>query len=239
MVTHQAGNPPPHVEETAAATTRYLQALTILNDAEMRAPSLLPGWTRAHVVAHLARNADGLVRLLTSARTGADVAMYDSQERRDSEIDSSSEGTAEELRADAAESERRYRDALEAMTAGAWQARVRRVPGADPFPVSGVPGMRRGEIEVHHADLGVGYTAADWPPDFSDMMIGRIQNDRADGPSMVLRSTDSDGLWKFGQGPGPDVSGTAADLAWWVLGRGDGSGLVSSTGEVPYLGKWR
>jgi maleylpyruvate isomerase len=48
-----------------------------------------------------------------------------------------------------------------------------------------------------------------------------------------------DGLWKFGEGAGPEIKGTQADLAWWLIGRGDGSGLVSSTGELPRLTKWR
>jgi len=34
-------------------------------DADVRAPSLLPGWTRGHVLSHIARNADGITRTLT------------------------------------------------------------------------------------------------------------------------------------------------------------------------------
>lgn len=207
----------------------------------MRAPSLLPGWSRGHVVAHLARNADGLVRLLTTARNGDDISMYDSQTGRDTDIDAGAFRSAADLRTDAAGSERRYRQALSAMTPDAWQANVRRVPGADPFPVSDVPRMRRMEIEVHHADLGTGYTAANWPADLAVVVLDRVERDRdrAEGPSVALRSTATDRLWTFGKGPGPVIAGTETDLAWWALGRGDGAGLVSSTGELPDLGKWR
>ena len=38
-------------------TTRLLAAVDGLTDDLLRAPSGLPGWTRAHVVGHLARNA--------------------------------------------------------------------------------------------------------------------------------------------------------------------------------------
>ena len=31
----------------------------------------------------------------------------------------------------------------------------------------------------------------------------------------------------------------ALDLAWWLVGRGDGAALVSSTGELPRIEKWR
>jgi maleylpyruvate isomerase len=32
------------------------------HEADVRAPSLLPGWTRGHVLSHIARNADGITR---------------------------------------------------------------------------------------------------------------------------------------------------------------------------------
>ena len=56
---------------------------------------------------------------------------------------------------------------------------------------------------------------------------------------MVLSSTDVDGLWSFGTAQGPEINGAVGDLAWWLVGRGDGSGLVSSTGELPRLERWR
>ncbi|MGH9095430.1 MAG: maleylpyruvate isomerase N-terminal domain-containing protein, partial [Acidimicrobiales bacterium] len=52
----------------------------------LRTPSLLPGWTQAHVVTHLARNADGLVNLLAWARTGIQTPMYVSWQRRNEDI---------------------------------------------------------------------------------------------------------------------------------------------------------
>ena len=64
---------------------------------------------------------------------------------------------------------------------------------------------RRTEVEVHHADLGIGYTAGRLAggllvaPD--QAAAGRAG--RGGGPSMVLSSTDVGGLWKFGDGPGP------------------------------------
>jgi maleylpyruvate isomerase len=48
----------PHLAETEAATARYLQALTVLRGADVRAPSLLPEWSRGHVITHVSRNAD-------------------------------------------------------------------------------------------------------------------------------------------------------------------------------------
>ncbi|WP_165485453.1 maleylpyruvate isomerase N-terminal domain-containing protein [Protofrankia symbiont of Coriaria ruscifolia] len=54
----------------ADGTARLLAEVERLNNAGVRELSALPGWTRAHLITHLARNADGLVNLLTWARTG-------------------------------------------------------------------------------------------------------------------------------------------------------------------------
>ncbi|HEX2301338.1 MAG TPA: maleylpyruvate isomerase N-terminal domain-containing protein, partial [Pseudonocardiaceae bacterium] len=54
---------------------------------ELSGPSRLPGWTRGHVVTHLARNAEGLTRLLTWARTGVETPMYPSREARAADIE--------------------------------------------------------------------------------------------------------------------------------------------------------
>jgi maleylpyruvate isomerase len=102
-----------------------------------------------------------------------------------------------------------------------------------------VPAARLLEVEVHHADLGAGYTWESWDGGFADAVITRVQGERTEEPSAVLRSTDTGGLWKIGPGEGPEVTGPAGALAWWLLGRGDGSGLVSSTGTVPTLSRWR
>jgi maleylpyruvate isomerase len=37
------------------------------------------------------------------------------------------------------------------------------------FPASGVLTRRLVEVELHHADLGSGYTPADWPASFTGL----------------------------------------------------------------------
>ena len=46
------------------ATDRLLTAAAKLDNAGVTQPSRLPGWSRGHVLAHLARNADALVNVL-------------------------------------------------------------------------------------------------------------------------------------------------------------------------------
>ena len=66
----QRWNPAPDSAEIAAATARLLDSAHTLSDAEVRAPSGLPGWSRGHVLTHIARNADSLINLLTWAASG-------------------------------------------------------------------------------------------------------------------------------------------------------------------------
>src|SRR3954447_15386973 len=99
------------------AVARLVDGLT---DDDLAAPSGLPDWSRAHVVAHLARNADALVNLLTWARTGAETPMYRSREERDAGIAATAEQLPAELRADYAAACARLAVAIETMPASAW-----------------------------------------------------------------------------------------------------------------------
>jgi maleylpyruvate isomerase len=234
----------PDLDETLLATTRYLQALTVLDDESVRRPSVLPGWSRAHVVAHVSRNADAFHRVLTRAAAGEPAAMYASSEQRDHDIeDTVRTNDLQALLADAHRSADRLEEAWRACDAGP-DATYSRTPDADAsMPLTRVGPARQAEVEIHHADLDLGYSPADWPADFSVRMVKLRQDELAalpdGGPSMVLSATDVEGLWKLGRGPGPEIHGTAGDLAWWLVGRGGGRALTSSSGELPSLGRWR
>jgi maleylpyruvate isomerase len=233
------GSDLPHFEETILATTRYLADIEGLTDDQMREPTTLPGWTRAHVITHVSRNADALSAVLHAAQEGRQIAMYADQQVRDAEIEAGAARSAAEIIEDAAASWGRMLQAENEIHDSHLDVTFTRRTGTEPIPVRHVGRMRRTEVEIHHADLLLGYTPANWPHDFARDLIAVRQNELADGPSMVLSSTDVDGLWKFGQGQGPEITGTIGDLAWWLVGRGDGSGLVSSTGELPQLPRWR
>ena len=75
------------LDRLAMATERLLTTATALSDAQVREPSSLPGWTRGHVLTHIARNADGLGNLLIWARTGTETPMYPSARSRGDDIE--------------------------------------------------------------------------------------------------------------------------------------------------------
>ncbi len=67
-------------------TAFFAQRLAELSDDELEADSLLDGWTRKHLVAHVGYNAAALCRLMDWAATGVETPMYPSAEHRDREI---------------------------------------------------------------------------------------------------------------------------------------------------------
>src|SRR5437870_12625963 len=88
------------LDRLAAATDRVLATATALSDAQAREPSLLPGWTRGHVLTHIARNSGGMVNLLRWARTGTEAPMYASAESRGADIEAGAGRAAADLAAE-------------------------------------------------------------------------------------------------------------------------------------------
>ena len=86
-----------HVSGCAAAHQRLLGALENLTNVDCRQDSLLPNWSRGHVLTHLSRNADSHVNLLQAAVRGEVGNQYASVEQRNSDIESGATRSAEEL----------------------------------------------------------------------------------------------------------------------------------------------
>jgi len=152
------------------ATQRLLDDARIIPEADLRAPSLLPGWTRAHVLAHLARNADAMRNLLIGARSGQDRAAYASAQARDADIERGAAMSAKDLLADLADSSMALRTIVKQLPDQAWQVRLRVLDSA-PFPAAELLTRRLVEVELHHCDLAVGYSPADWPTAFATMEL--------------------------------------------------------------------
>jgi maleylpyruvate isomerase len=148
------------------ATQRLLDDARSIPEAELRVPSLLPGWTRAHVLAHLARGADAMRNVLIGARSGRDRPAYASARARDAGIEQGAAMSVKELMADLADSAMAFRTVAKQLPDDAWRVRVR-VLDAAPFPAAGVLTRRLAEVELHHCDLGTGYGPADWPAAFA------------------------------------------------------------------------
>lgn len=157
-------------DEIDQATQRLLDAARVVTEPDLRLPSLLPGWSRAHVIAHLACGAGAMRNLLGGVRSGKDQPAYASAAARDAAIDSGAALQASELTTWLADSAMALRTVARALPDDCWQVPVR-ILGSTPFPAGQLLVRRLVEVELHHCDLGIGYGAADWPASFGVMEL--------------------------------------------------------------------
>jgi maleylpyruvate isomerase len=157
-------------DELDTATQRLIDEARIMTSPDLRAPSLLPGWSRAHVLSHLARGADAMRSLLAGARAGRDRPAYASPEARAADIDRSAAADAQELVDDLVGSAMALRTVARQLPDTAWRYRVQ-VPGSARFPASQLLARRLAEVELHHCDLGVGYGHDQWSAVFAAMEL--------------------------------------------------------------------
>ncbi|MGP4004640.1 maleylpyruvate isomerase family mycothiol-dependent enzyme [Streptomyces sp. 8N706] len=230
------------VRDTAAvqeATDRLLASVRKLGDADLREPSLLPGWSRGHVLAHLARNADALVNVLDAARTGTHIPMYASAEARGADIERGADRPLSVQIEDLLAGTDRFNTAAAALHPEAWEATVTLRNGVTDRAFR-VPFRRLVEIELHHVDLGVGYTVEDLPASFVDRDLDYVAGERFAGRSDVpalLITADDGRSWRTGRTDGDPVAvaGPATALLGWLTGRGDGSRLETRGSALPDL----
>lgn len=226
------------------STDRVLSTAAVLTDAAAAGPSRLPGWTRGHVLTHLARNADGFCNLLHWARTGTRTPMYPSEAARDEAIEAGAKRSAAELTADLRDSAARFAAAAAGLPEAAWAAQIER--RGEPFPAREILRARASELEFHHVDLGTGYPPDDWPAAFVADALPRVAGSFAGRPDMTACRLVPDGwpdsflVGPAGQDP-PDlaVHGTPGRLLAWLSGRADGTGLqVTGAATVPVPPPW-
>jgi len=185
------------------ATQRLLGNARIMSDSDLRTASLLPGWTRAHVLAHLARGADAMRNLLVGARSGQVRPAYASAEARQADIDQGAAMTAKDLTADLADSAMALRTVARQLPDEAWQVQLQMLDSV-PFPAAQILTRRLVELELHHCDLGAGYGPADWPAAFAAMELAEpMRSQRQDrlgyAPSAATTGDRPPAPWRPGQ----------------------------------------
>ncbi|MFU8872664.1 maleylpyruvate isomerase family mycothiol-dependent enzyme [Micromonospora sp. SL4-19] len=227
--------------EVADATARLLHTAAAFDAADVAAASLLPRWTRGHVLTHLARNADGFVNLLTAARTGEPIPMYASADARAADIEAGAGRTPGDLRDDLRRSAERFAAAVDAMPVEAWAATVETRRG--PWPAALLVWGRLREIEVHHVDLAAGYRPTDWTDAFAQRLLHEVAaglDGNSEAPAMVLRFDGVRQELVVGEPEGaPTITGPAPELAAWLIGRSAGEVLtVTPDGPLPTPPEW-
>jgi maleylpyruvate isomerase len=232
------------IEHNAAATERLLASASALSDEQMREPSLLPGWTRGHVLTHVARCSDGMQNLFTWAETGVETPQYPSLEARAADIEAGAGRSADEINADVASSADAFISRARKLPDDAWTTVVRAIRGP-AHPAWFVLNRRLFEVEVHHADLGLRYRPADWPDWFVSAELYRITGELAQNPAApaaVLNDASSGRQFflRTDDMSGTAITGAGYALLAWLIGRESDAELAVDPGgplpDVPSYG---
>lgn len=225
-------------EHLATETDRIVASAASLRNDAVLAPSLCAGWSRGHVLAHVARHADALARVATVALTGEPGAMYASQAERDAEIEAGARRPAAHQAADILESAERLAALIDRLGPEHDTVRVERVPGGPTLEVGRLRFMRLRELVFHHVDLDSCFGFGSVAPAVVELLLTdmaeRLQSG-ATPPSATLVTTEGD---RFVLGEGATtVKGSRADvLLWAARGRATGVTLDGPSPTLPFGG---
>jgi maleylpyruvate isomerase len=196
---------------TADGTALFVGSVARLNDATYAAPSLLPGWTRRHLVAHVAANAGALCNLVRWAATGVPTPMYASPAERAAGIERGTLMSAAELGSWARRSAVELGTAMDSLTDEQWEAEVVTAQGRS-VPATEVAWLRAREVWVHTVDLGLDIGFADLPEDFLVALCADVVAKRGDVPA-VDAPLDRRAAWLTGRDHG---IADAPELGAWL-----------------------
>lgn len=214
------------IDGARAAHTTLLARLDGLADADARRPSLLPGWRVAHVLTHLARNADSHTGIFLAAHHGAIGDQYPGgPAQRAADIEAGAGRDAAALVDDLRDATARLEAAWAATDTGAWaHGRGRDAAGVER-DLPELVFRRWRETEVHHLDLGLGFGWRDWSEDYVDRDLDRAINGLGPrlAPDTALRieAEGEIGAWVVEPvlAERTLVRGAKRELLAWLLGR--------------------
>jgi len=204
-------------------TQALLGETILLTDEQWGMPSRLPGWTRAHIASHLARNADGLTRVVQQLLDGTPTSLYADEASARSDIERGSERTALELQVDLDASANRLHEHFEELLQMPPDRLVALTPTVT-VRLDHLPIVRINELVLHHIDLDIGYThqnvdpqAAAWLLAYNAARIGR------NSAYPAIRLMSDSGVETIIGGPGRPqvVHGPDSLLLAWLTRRLD------------------
>jgi maleylpyruvate isomerase len=224
-----------HLVAVDRHTGLLLETARSVDPDSVGAPSLCPGWTRGHVLTHVARNADALRGLVANATTGSSNPMYASPDAREADIEAGAGRPLAEQVADVEASAARFGAAAAELTEDLTDVPL--LARNDTRVKAGyLPFMRLREVVLHHIDLDAGFSFGQVDDAVTLALlqdtIRRLRKD-PETPSMSLRTNEGD-VWSIGDGR-PVVSGTRADLLAWLT-RGVTAGVTGTLPSIPSLG---
>ena len=222
---------PADLNRLTRETDMLLATIDSLTDEEFAAPSKCEGWTRAHVVAHLALGADAMGNMITWGTTGVETPPYVSRDARNADIENLAKKSPAEIKAALRTAIKNFADKAATLKDGLKAETVQTAGGADITPYA-VPALRISEVIIHHADLdtvwGLGEADMDALEDTLEIVVERVSANE-DFPGVTV-DTDEGEHYVIGDGATAIKGGRDAVIGWLARGLTDG---LRYDGELP------
>ncbi|WP_129305156.1 maleylpyruvate isomerase family mycothiol-dependent enzyme [Streptomyces sp. L2] len=215
------------LEDVQRSGNRLAGSLAALTDAEVRAPSRLPRWSRGHVLTHVARSADAYVWMLRRARTGAESGPRTTAAALAEAVELGAARPAADVAADVRGSVDRFVAEARLMPPHGWEHPVTALAGwRHPAWYTLLRCLR--ELETHHVDLGLGYGTGNWPSGYVtwalDDTLGTL---RARGfPLAAVEAADLGRRWSLSP-EGATIAAPGHRVLGWLSGRTPVSEMVT------------
>jgi len=216
--------------DVRAAADQLLALTAGLDEPTTRAASALPGWSRGHVITHIAYFSEAMTRQVEEALQGRLVEVYDGgRPARDAAIEAGADRPAAELKAHLTQAVTTLMASWDKVSPTDW-----------PLPIlhrnsnlsAGLNATWR-ELTVHTSDLDLGVTPATWSTSFCEHLLDFLRPRTPEGIHLVLDSPDL--TWDNGTGTTVRLTGALPDLTAWYAGRTPPGPI---TGEEPDLLPW-
>jgi maleylpyruvate isomerase len=223
------------VSEVTNAENLVAQFVANLSNEDIAADSLLPDWSRGHVLSPLSNNARGLSNLIEWALTGVQKDMYVSVEQRAIDIENDAKRSGHEIVADFLEQSKIFASNLDRLMAGPLLSEEVVLGNGSRVHPYEITTLRERELLVHLVDLGLDYRANDWTFDFSIKTLKSVSAGKRKERVSFRLLIAGDHTWTGDQNGMVDIFGTPQSLAAWLMGREPDDKLVTSDGSP--LGK--
>lgn len=217
-----------------------------LTEADVPGPSALPGWTRGHVLAHIAGISNAMARQLEYAARGDTVELYDGgYDGRTKAIEMRAGHSLDQHRTDldaALERALRAFDSLQADTgssAGGWRAPISYRGGV---VLDGGLALWR-ELVIHAADLNTGRGPETWSRQFCEHLFTFLAARVPEDQKLVLQPLGMPPATIGTGGRSTVISGMVTDIAAWLAGREPSLGSLRASAaadgvDLPELLPW-
>lgn len=234
------------VREGEQALTTVISAVENASEAALTAPSVLPGWTRGHVLAHIDGIGRALARQLEHAARGSTIEVYDGgQAGRDAAIEAGATRSRGEHVAALTEVRELHRTLWPGEESLVWFAPVTYRDGT----VVDVALAWWREVSIHLVDLDLGVTPDQvWSQALQEHLLDFLSVRLPAGGLIELDAFEPGVRYVVAAAPGAEqtapvtVTGPLTSITGWLAGREvHPLPLATSAGEtvdLPALGPW-